>query len=277
MSSSVFRKTRWASARSCFSDQRCLATHATEAKTQSHLLTAGVVLNRAPILTTAPTPFERAFYDYQRRIYRALQNPFPDYFYFKDGSVLEGRFKAEERAREKEAFGKGFGEAVDDSTSILTDDDAEREQEQPKLRVTKADKLKDYKSLDRRGPRNLYLLIKGKPTDKYAWRFPQGATVRKDELLHEAAQRLLHEQCGDAMNTWIVGRRPIGLLEFNYPTNAENDHVGEKVFFMKGHIFAGQVKPKDDIADFAWLTKEEIEQWVDKEYWNGVKDILSDW
>ena len=50
-----------------------------------------------------------------------------------------------------------------------------------------------------------------------------------------------------------------------------------KVFFYKAHIFAGQARPVEErVTDFAWLTKEEIESYVDKEYWEGTKDMLSD-
>jgi len=49
------------------------------------------------------------------------------------------------------------------------------------------------------------------------------------------------------------------------------------VFFFKAHILAGQVHPiKKYIKNFAWLTKEEIKPRVDKHYWEGIKDILSD-
>lgn len=48
-------------------------------------------------------------------------------------------------------------------------------------------------------------------------------------------------------------------------------------FFYKSHIFAGQVLPNGtSVVDFAWLTKEEIGTAVDGNYWNGVKDMLSD-
>ena len=50
-----------------------------------------------------------------------------------------------------------------------------------------------------------------------------------------------------------------------------------QVFFYKAHIFAGQVQPAEKrITDFAWLTKEEIESYVDKDYWEGTKDMLAD-
>jgi large subunit ribosomal protein L46 len=48
------------------------------------------------------------------------------------------------------------------------------------------------------------------------------------------------------------------------------------MFFYKAHIFAGQMRPKEHIHNYAWLTKEEIEGRVEKHYWDGVKDILSD-
>ena len=41
---------------------------------------------------------------------------------------------------------------------------------------------------------------------------------------------------------------------------------------------AGQVKPENkNIKDFAWLTKEEVEMRLEKDYWDAVKDILSDY
>jgi len=41
---------------------------------------------------------------------------------------------------------------------------------------------------------------------------------------------------------------------------------------------AGQVKPEsENIKDFAWLTKEEIETRLEKNYWDAAKDILSDY
>jgi len=47
-------------------------------------------------------------------------------------------------------------------------------------------------------------------------------------------------------------------------------------FFFKAHIMQGQCRPAENIKDFAWLTKQEIESYVDKHYWDGIKDILSD-
>lgn len=49
-------------------------------------------------------------------------------------------------------------------------------------------------------------------------------------------------------------------------------------FFFKAHIMAGQAKPDvKGIQDFAWLTKQEIQTRVNLEYWNRIKDILSEY
>lgn len=40
---------------------------------------------------------------------------------------------------------------------------------------------------------------------------------------------------------------------------------------------AGQIRPQtDNITDYAWLTKQEIQPIVEEYYWNGIKDILTD-
>lgn len=45
---------------------------------------------------------------------------------------------------------------------------------------------------------------------------------------------------------------------------------------MKARVYAGQVKPSEDITDFAWLTKEELSKTLSPEYYKAIKDSLSD-
>ncbi len=84
------------------------------------------------------------------------------------------------------------------------------------------------------------------------------------------------------MNTWVVGNIPIGHQVYNYNqgiVNEEKELVlrGEKVFFMKARILAGQANLKDNLfglEDFQWLAKEEIQKAFDPWNWNAVKNIL---
>lgn len=118
--------------------------------------------------------------------------------------------------------------------------------------------------------------MKSASKERDEWRFPKGL-VEDGELLHEAAQRDLLAECGPNMNTWVVGRRPIGLLEQELENQESSETLAEKMFFFKAHIFAGQATPNESsVSDFAWLTKEEIQSRVADAYWLGTRDMLSD-
>lgn len=156
-------------------------------------ITAAIVLNRSPIITRTPTLFERAYYAYQARIRRALHNPFPLDFYFKQGSLLETQFNAEEKKRERRAFGPKFNteeefvskeKAAADKAAAdqLALQQGETEDLMPRVHVS--DTERDLKSLDRKGKRNIYLLLHTTEDGKDVWRFPQGG-VEKGELLHQ--------------------------------------------------------------------------------------------
>ncbi|KAH9951505.1 60S ribosomal protein L17 [Amylocystis lapponica] len=252
------------------------------------IINTGIILNRSPFLTRTPTPFERAYYAYHSRIQRALFNPFQSEFYFKPGSLLEGQFVEEEKERERAAFGgpvfKKSNVAGDLSleSSVIAGAAGTPEvvvhskEEDPMPRIHEADEKGDARSLDRQGERNLYLLVNGKDhAGNAVWRFPQGG-LTQDELLHEAAERDLIAECGSNMDTWIVSRKPVGVYEMPQPSTPNVLPAQTYVFFYKAHVLAGQVRPDGNILDFAWLTKEEIEPRVDKGYWTGVKDMLSD-
>lgn len=184
---------------------RALATVASESPSprMSHasrkpLLYTAVILNRAPILTPSPTVFERAFYAYQQRIRRALHNPFPSEFYFKQGSLLEARFNAEERFRERVAWGPTYAKEEDitperkAAEQAAIDQMALQERSDDKLmpRIHPSDAERDYQSLDRKGRRNLYLLVRGEGS-KAPWEFPRGLAER-GELLHQVCVARFH-------------------------------------------------------------------------------------
>jgi large subunit ribosomal protein L46 len=144
-----------------------------------------VIVNRSPTITRTPTRFEKGFFQYQSRIARALHNPFPYEFYFKQGSPLEAQFNIEERRRERQAFGR-VSKVMMESTEANREaaELAKEEVEKRATRFTEADKKKDIHSLDRRGERNLYLIIRKKEEDNIYWTFPQGG-VQTGELLHQ--------------------------------------------------------------------------------------------
>ncbi|KAG1449188.1 hypothetical protein G6F46_011008 [Rhizopus delemar] len=235
---------------------------------------ASVILSRAPQITRDATPFEKAYFDYREKLERQEAATTPTDFYFKKGSVAERRWKHEEQARQN---------AMKDPTTSLSEalqaSQVSWEKENEGLTVstkleklersTKADAKDDKKSLDRALKQTLYLVVK--QSGENPWQFPQGP-IDATEYLHEAAERTLTEQCGADMDTWFVGRQPIGF----YKEASAKEQPGLKVFFMKARVYAGQVKLNKDFVEFAWLTKDELVNYLSPEYYKSIKDCLSD-
>lgn len=86
------------------------------------------------------------------------------------------------------------------------------------------------------------------------------------------------------MNTWFVGFHPIGHYSYRFktpkPDPASKELIaGEKTFFIKSRIMAGQADLQAntlDIADFKWLAKEEIQKFVLPQYYSSIKNMLAD-
>ncbi len=143
----------------------------TSGNTLPFILQTSLVVARTPLLTSLPTTFESEYYEYQSRLHRALSQPFPADFYFKKGTLLERRFNAEERVRERAAFGEGFGATVE-GDERLEDIPSDEEAVSFLPRETEADRSNNFKSLNRRGERTLYLLVKPFKSKAASWEFP---------------------------------------------------------------------------------------------------------
>ncbi|RIA93009.1 39S mitochondrial ribosomal protein L46-domain-containing protein [Glomus cerebriforme] len=259
----------------------------------NYRLVSGIVLTRPPQILRDPHPFEREYYLYQQKLEQIHSPPFPEDFYFKKGSIAEKRWKEKKVQDKKNALSifSRFNDKI--NTDKNSDDIEERdeninddksfsdvEEEEIKIasRITQDDLNNNLKSLNRALQRTLYLIVK-KPRNEYSWQFPQGGVNLKENLV-QAAARELEEECGNKMDVWFVGRRPIGYYKYNYPRDfiARDKNIkGSMVFFMKAHVFAGQVNvDQKEIVDFAWVTKQEMMQFVPEPYYIAVKDMLSE-
>ena len=83
------------------------------------------------------------------------------------------------------------------------------------------------------------------------------------------------------MNTWVVGNAPIGhyVLNPRPATDKAPEVKGEKTFFMKGRIMAGQADVSKNVLgydNFKWLTREEIQRLVRPKYFSYVKNMLAE-
>jgi large subunit ribosomal protein L46 len=186
------------------------------ASTPEYVTHSGILLSRPPLVTNAPTAFEKAFYFYQKRLNERLVMPFTRYFYFKKDTpaLADWKIKAAERdwqpARELGGYNAHREDAWNDEllvgdklseTSSLVDAlvndatpravvgkdgkpvEATEEEivkvEKPLGRITEADRTNDQKRLDRKLNRTLYLCVK---REKGGWGFPAGALEGRENL-----------------------------------------------------------------------------------------------
>ena len=175
-----------------------------------YIINAGVLLSRPPQITRDLTPFEKAFYFYQKRLNERLTLPFTKYFYFKRGTPADEDWKRKVRERQTVARDVGkynayskdawndellLGDVTSEpenqvemlvndaeSTANARSQDTSKREEIPRPfpRVTEADRLGDQKSLNRLLQRTLYLLVQSK--EGY-WKLPSspvevGETLR---------------------------------------------------------------------------------------------------
>ncbi|KAH9892932.1 39S mitochondrial ribosomal protein L46-domain-containing protein [Xylariomycetidae sp. FL2044] len=282
----------------------------TASRRAEYRIKSGIILTRAPLVTRALTPFENAFFFYQKRLNERLALPFRHTLYYKKDTAadLDWRIKFEERGKiaAKELgryYPKGRNAWNDELLvgSTLSDEDRVREillkdaenrvtddgekakpdeivpVERPMERITEADKTNNIRRLDRKLDRTLYFIVKG---NDGKWQFPS-EDVPTDEHLHQTAARALESAAGVNMNTWIVGRVPVAHLVTQpvFDDELSLKQRGEKVFFLKGRIMAGQANLENNkfgLRDFNWLTKEELKEKLDGEYFHAVRNMMAD-
>ncbi|KKK23945.1 hypothetical protein P175DRAFT_0487489 [Aspergillus ochraceoroseus IBT 24754] len=276
----------------------------------TYTINAGVLLSRPPQITRDLTEFEKAYYFYQKRLNERLALPFTKYFYFKRGTPVDEDWKRKIRERQtpardigkynaysKEAWNDellvGAVEAepnhmvemlVQDAeaTANATSQDTSKKEEIPRpfSRETEADKKGDFKSLNRALQRTLYLLVQSK--DGY-WKLPS-SPVAEGETLRLAAERTLAQSAGANMNTFMVGFHPVGHHVYNFVKPKTNETTGtqlagEKTFFIKGRIMAGQADLSGNVQnlqDFKWVAKDEIAKFVRPQYYSNIKNMLAE-
>ncbi|PLB51245.1 50S ribosomal subunit L30 [Aspergillus steynii IBT 23096] len=276
----------------------------------TYTINAGVVLSRPPQITRDLTPFEKAYYFYQRRLNERLALPFTKYFYFKRGTPADEDWKRKIRDRQTPARDVGKYNAYSkdawndellvgavesepahqaellvqdaEATANATSQDTSKREEIPRpfSRVTEADEKNDQTSLNRALQRTLYLLVQSK---EGFWKLPS-SPVETEETLRIAAERTLSQTAGVNMNTWMVGYHPVGHYVYNnrkpHVDEANGiEHLGEKTFYMKARIMAGQADLSanaQNLQSFKWLTKEEIAKYVRAQYYASIKNMLAE-
>jgi large subunit ribosomal protein L46 len=96
---------------------------------KAYRVSASPVLSRPPILTRELTPFEKAFYLYQKRLNERLALPFTRYFYYKKGTPAGEEWKRKRASRKAAARDigvySGYGDEAWNDEVLVGDTTAE--------------------------------------------------------------------------------------------------------------------------------------------------------
>ncbi|CAI1669144.1 hypothetical protein SEUBUCD646_0N00820 [Saccharomyces eubayanus] len=253
----------------------------------------GILLSRIPIIIPKINELEKHYYEYQSKLEKRLMWTFPAYFYFKKGTVAEHKFLSQQNGPISKKGGIWFPKGIPDikhgrerstkqevnlpssNTAKSAIDKKEHNKDDvnrpviPNDKITEADKSNDTKSLERQLSRTLYLLVKD---TEGVWKFPNFDLSDDSKPLHINAEDGLRSLGGDQIHTWSVSATPIGVLKDDQNSSAE--------FIVKSHILAGKfdltADKNDTFKDYAWLTKDEINECVPKEYFSQTGFLLAD-
>jgi large subunit ribosomal protein L46 len=185
----------------------------------TYRIKSSLILTRPPLLTREQTPFESAFYLYQKRLNERLTAPFRRAFYFKPDTAADldfgiklkerhgvpakdiGRYNPRSRMgwNDEVLVGSTTSDPEQVREKLLADAEVRVSEdgepiaaeervpvERPMPRRTEADEKGDVRRLDRKLDRTLYLVVRRGEGEESVWEFPTGA-VRTEEALHEVS------------------------------------------------------------------------------------------
>lgn len=142
----------------------------------------------------------------------------------------------------------------------------------PNSRITDADKTNDIKSLERKLARTLYLLTKD---EKLGWKLPSFALIPESPL-HQVAEAGVKNLNDSKINAWTVARSPAAVIKYKsgqIVDSSEDTDGLVREYVIKSNIISGAFEQKN--IEFAWLTREEIENLVSKEYFKASEFLFS--
>ncbi|MCF7905993.1 3-phosphoshikimate 1-carboxyvinyltransferase [Candidatus Gracilibacteria bacterium] len=123
---------------------------------------------------------------------------------------------------------------------------------------------------------NMFLIVK-KPRKSHAWQFPQGGTENGENGIN-TAKRELEEECGSDLRVRFNPEYWIGEYRYFFPKGfvRHKPHIrGARTRFFRAEYVQGEVKINtDELEDCAWVTKDKLPDFFEKDYWEAVQKFL---
>jgi len=223
-------------------------------------LTSSVIIERFPSLVPLPTEYEQKYFDSCERLEELIRRE-P----IKMMSLVEDLPEMKEDDT-KDQSNTQADELEEDFTNYT-----------PESRTTQDDIEQNTQSLNRHLDKSLYLIIQ-KAGSRYNWQFPSTNWVN-GESIKNTAERALRDSCGSNWKYWIPSQSPCGVYKYRVESELQDllKAEGIKEFFFRSHYFGGELKMNSKIVkDYKWVSKEELKDYLDEEYYNSVIQLIYD-
>lgn len=248
-----------------------------------------MILQRDPITLQPLTPFEQEYFQYKEALNQQISKGPMDFSAF----IADDLHAAAAATNSNNNPDKG--RAAESSTAYV--DDEMKQLMQASERIYAAFSH-NRQSLKRELHRKLYLMVRLAADRR--WMFPCAAfdgTRDAGKSLDQVAVRSIAAFSG-AMQTYFVGCAPVAVFGAarrvidaaaaamqSQTTADQEEDSGVRHFFFRGHVLSGGIQAdafeaaavakQHPYCEFAWLTKQEIQEAVDKAYFDSVHDVLS--
>lgn len=82
---------------------------------------------------------------------------------------------------------------------------------------------------------------------------------------------------GDRIQAKVLGNAPYGIYKYKFPRAIRTENnVGAKVFFFKAFLQSSDLSQAELKADYLWVTKKELGDYLKSEYLKKVNRFLLD-
>jgi hypothetical protein len=220
---------------------------------------ATILFERQPVLMKEPPAWEAEFREYQARNKEVMH---------ERNLYVSPQYREVDALSNVEGAEKDRADAADDPLVVSA-------------RTLPADVTGDRRTSARALSERMYLLVKARDSlepKRLIWQFPtvryresrpskeEGAPPVPMTMRRTLIDGLINYVGGD-VSAYPVGNAPVAHLCFELPPQQQQkyDTFGKKVFFYRIQYLGGELAlNRKRIADFAWVTKDELEDYFPK-------------
>ena len=213
-------------------------------------IVGATVLHRYPTITSDPEPWEVEMHNVKEKIDEKQREWFMDQVMGTPSQMIPENNPTFEEILESMPF-------------------------KPASRITEADEKNDRRSLERKLPKSLFLVVK-RNRSEHSWQFPQGRLQDSEPNMRTVAERVIDRAIGKTRR-YFISNAPIGHYCYAYPKEMQEQRkqYGAQIYFYRCQLIEGGVKLETKLyKDYAWIARDEVNEYFDNDTAEFISALL---